>query len=99
MFKTTAICIAMTSAAIIGMTGCDVKKTQDGNVTLPKFEVEKTKEGNVTLPKFDVTTPDVKVTGTEKTIVVPTLRTEEKSITLPKVEITTAKEKEAMGKK
>ncbi|MBI2771661.1 MAG: DUF3868 domain-containing protein [Burkholderiales bacterium] len=99
MFKTTAIAIAITSAAVMGLAGCDVKKTQEGNVTLPKYDVEKTKEGNVTLPKYDVTAPDVKVTSTEKTIVVPTVKAEEKTIELPKVEVTTAKEKEAQGKK
>ena len=99
MLKTNTIVIAITFAAVIGITGCDVKKTQQGNVTLPKFEVEKTKEGNVTLPKYDVTTPDVKLTTTEKTITVPTVKAEEKNIVLPKLEITTAKEKEAQGKK
>ena len=100
MVKTTAASILLTLSTIIALSlaGCDVKKTQEGNVTLPKFEVEKTKEGNVTLPKYDVTTPDVKVTTTEKTVVVPTVKAEEKQIVLPKVEITTAKEKEAQGK-
>jgi uncharacterized lipoprotein len=87
MFKTTVIAAAITTVAVMGLTGCDVKKTQEGSVTMPKYEVEKTKEGNVTMPKYDVTAPDVKVTTTEKTIEVP------------KVEITTAKEKEAQGKK
>ena len=62
-----------------GLTACDVKKTQEGNVTVPKYEVEKTQEGNVTLPKYDVKTPDVNVT------------TEQKVIEVPKVEITPAK--------
>ena len=83
----------------MGLAGCDVKKTQEGNVTLPKYEVEKTKEGNVTLPKYDVTAPDIKVTTTEKTIVVPTVRAEEKSVVLPKIEVTTGKEKVAESKK
>ena len=99
MLKSPTIAIATTFAAVIGITGCDVKKTQQGDLTLPKFEVEKTKEGNVTLPKYDVTTPDVKLTTTEQTIVVPTVKSEEKNIVLPKLEITTAKEKEAQGKK
>jgi hypothetical protein len=97
MFKTT-IAIAVASAAALGLSACDVKKTQEGSVTLPKFQVEKTKEGDVTVPKYDVTTPDVKVGTTEKTIVVPTVKAEEKTIELPKVEIVTAKEKE-QGKK
>ena len=96
MFKITTLALALTAA--IGLAACDVKKTQEGNVTLPKFEVEKTKEGNVTMPKYDVTAPDVKVTTTEKSVTVPTIKAEEKSITLPKVEITTGKEKAAQGK-
>lgn len=97
MFKTTALAIAIVSLG--ALTGCDVKKTQEGNVTVPKFEVNKTQEGSVTLPKFDVTAPTVSVTTTEKTITVPTVKTEEKSIELPKIEVTTAKEKEAAAKK
>jgi hypothetical protein len=77
MFKTT-LSIALVSIAAIGLSACDVKKTQ---------------EGNVTLPKYDVTTPDVKVGTTEKTIIVPTVKTEEKKVGMPKVEIVTGKEK------
>lgn len=62
-----------------GLAACDVKKTQEGNVTMPKYEVEKTQSGDVTLPKYDVKTPDVNVT------------TEKKVIEVPKVEVTPAK--------
>jgi hypothetical protein len=65
---------------------------------VPKFEVNKTQEGNVTLPKYDVTPPTVSVTTTDKTITVPTVKAEEKTIELPKVELTTGKEKNE-GKK
>lgn len=98
MFKTT-LAIAIVSIGALGLAGCDVKKTQEGDVTVPKFEVNKTQEGNVTLPKYDVTAPSVSVTTTEKTITVPTVKAEEKTIELPKVEVETAKEKEAAGKK
>ena len=99
MFRTT-LAIAIISIGAVGLTACDVKKTQEGNVTVPKFEVNKTQEGNVTLPKFDVTAPSVSVTTTDKTITVPTVKTEEKTIELPKLQVTTAKEKEAAaGKK
>jgi hypothetical protein len=98
MFRTT-LAIAVVSIGALGLTACDVKKTQEGNVTAPNFEVNKTKEGDVTLPKYDVTAPSVNVTTTEKTITVPTVKTEEKTVELPKVEVTTAKEKEAAGKK
>jgi hypothetical protein len=65
---------------------------------VPKFEVNKTQEGNVTLPKYDVTPPTVSVTTTDKTITVPTVKTEEKTIELPKVSVETGKEKNE-GKK
>ena len=77
MNKTLALAFA--ALALTGLTACDVKKTQEGNVTVPKYEVEKTQEGNVTLPKYDVKTPDVNVT------------TEEKVIEVPKIEVTPAK--------
>jgi hypothetical protein len=94
----TALAIAIVSIGALGLSACDVKKTQEGNVTVPKFEVNKTKEGDVTLPKYEVTPPTVNVTTTEKTITVPTVKTEEKAIELPKVEVTTGKEKNE-GKK
>jgi hypothetical protein len=98
MFRAT-LAIAVVSLGALGLTGCDVKKTQEGNVSVPKFEVNKTKEGDVTLPKYDVTAPSVNVTTTEKTVTVPTVKAEEKTLTLPKVEVTTAQEKEAAAKK
>lgn len=73
------IAIAIVSIGLTGLAACDVKKTQEGNVTMPKYDVEKTQSGDVTLPKYDVKTPDVNVT------------TEEKTITVPKVEVTPAK--------
>ena len=74
-----------------GLTACDVRKTQEGDVTLPQYE--KTREGNVTLPKYDVTAPEVNVTKTEKKVDVPTVRTEERTIEVPKVEVTPAKDR------
>jgi len=93
----TVITTCLIAAGAMGLAACDVKKTQEGNVSLPKYEVEKTQAGDVTLPKYDVTTPDVKVTTTEKTVNVPTIKAEEKTVELPKVEITTAKEKSKQG--
>lgn len=49
------------------------------------------------VPKYGVTAPDVKVTTTEKTISVPTIKAEEKTVELPEVEITTGKEKARQG--
>jgi hypothetical protein len=91
----TILAAAIVSIGALGLAGCDVKKTQEGNVTVPKYEVSKTKEGDVTLPKYDVTTPDVKVGSAEKEITVPKVTTEKKDITVPKVDVVTAKEKEA----
>ena len=75
MIKTT-VNLSILFACVLGLSACDVKKTQ---------------EGNVTLPKYDVTPPDVKVGTTEKTVIVPTVKTEEKTIEVPTVKVTPAK--------
>jgi hypothetical protein len=93
MLKTT-LTAAIVSAGVLGLTGCDVKKTQEGSVTAPKFEVTKKQDGDVTLPKYDVTTPDVKVGSKEATVNVPTVKTEQRKVEVPTVDVTTAKEKE-----
>ena len=98
MIKTTAIA-TLAAVAALGLSACDVKKTQEGSVNLPKYDVKKTEEGNVTPPKYDVTGPDVKVGSKETTVNVPTVKTEEKKVEVPTVDVTTAKEKEAQGKK
>lgn len=90
MNKSTLL-LATVVSGVLALSACDVRKTQEGNVTLPK--VEKTQEGNVTVPKYDVTTPDVKMGTTEKTVTVPTVKTEEKTVTVPKVTVTPAKDK------
>ncbi len=83
-----ALAAGFVSLAALGLTGCDVKKTQEGSVTVPKYEVEKTQSGSVTLPKYEVTPPDVKVGSTEKTVTVPKVTTEEKKIEVPTVTVT-----------
>jgi hypothetical protein len=93
MFKTT-LAAALVAAGVLGLSGCDVKKTQEGNVTLPKYDVEKKQSGEVTLPKYDVTTPDVKVGSKDATITVPKVETQKKTIEVPTVDVKTAKEKE-----
>ncbi|MBA3772821.1 MAG: hypothetical protein H0X13_10155 [Ramlibacter sp.] len=92
MLKTT-LAAAIVSLTAVGLYGCDVKKTQEGNVSVPKYEVEKKQSGDVTLPKYDVKTPDVQVGSTEKTVTVPTVKTEEKKIEVPKVTVTPADKK------
>lgn len=98
MLKTT-LATALIAAGVLGLSGCDVKKTQEGNVTVPKYEVEKKQSGDVTLPKYDVTTPDVKVGSTEKSVNVPKVTTEERKIEVPTVDVQTAQEKEQQQKK
>jgi hypothetical protein len=85
--------LSTVSLLAAGLVACDVDKTKEGDVSMPKYEVEKTKEGNVDLPKYDVTPPDVNVKKEEKTVEVPTVKTEEKKITVPDVDITPAKDK------
>ncbi|GAB3472177.1 hypothetical protein [Polaromonas eurypsychrophila] len=90
MLKNT-FAVALVSVSALGLSACDVKKTQEGNITVPKVEVTKTQEGDITLPKYDVKTPDVKVGTTEKTVAVPTVKVEEKKIEVPTVTVTPAK--------
>ena len=94
MFKTTLTAALVASA--FGLAACDVQKTQEGNVSLPKYDVSKTKEGNVDLPKYDVKGPDVQVGSTQKEVNVPNVdvRAEKKTIEVPKVTVTTPQEKE-----
>ena len=93
MFKTT-IAAALVTVGALGLAGCDVEKTQEGNISVPKYEVEKKASGDVTLPKYDVTTPDVKVGSTETTVTVPKVTTEEKKIEVPTVQIIPAPDKD-----
>jgi hypothetical protein len=92
MRKTVIVLAGLVSAASIALVGCDVRKTQEGNVDVPKYDVSKTKDGDVTLPKYDVTAPQVDVTTTQKDVKVPDINvdTKEATITVPKVEITPA---------
>lgn len=96
MRKTAFVLAGIVSAASIALVGCDVQKTQEGNVDVPKFEVSKTKEGDVTLPKYDVDAPKVDVTTEQKTVDVPKVGvyTEKETLTIPKVEVTPAGQKD-----
>ncbi len=97
MLKTTLVA-ALVTVGSLGLTACDVEKTQEGNVALPQYDVEKKASGDVTLPKYNVTTPDVKVGSAETTITVPKVTTEEKKIEVPTVQVTPAPDKDD-GKK
>ncbi len=92
MLKITLAATIMAIGAL-GLAGCDVKKTQEGNVTVPKYEVEKKQAGDVTLPKYEVTPPSVQVGSAEKTVTVPKVTTEEKKIEVPTVHVTPAPDK------
>jgi len=90
--STYAILLALSA---VGLSACDVDKTQEGNVKLPEFEVKKTQEGNVTPPKYEVTPPDVTITQKERTVEVPTIETEKKTVEVPSIDVDPAKEKNA----
>jgi uncharacterized lipoprotein len=92
MLKKTVSLVAVPLFAL-GLAACDVQKTQEGNVTVPKYEVEKTQQGSVTMPKYDVKTPDVAVNTEQRTVEVPTIKKEERTITVPNVDVTPAKDK------
>ena len=95
MRKANILIGSLAAAATLALVGCDVEKTKEGNVSVPKYEVEKTQEGNVTLPKYDVTTPSVSVGAAEKEITVPKVTTEKETVTLPDVDVKTADEKKS----
>lgn len=95
MFKTTTLLSGVAAAVALGLAGCDVEKTQEGNVTVPKYEVAKKQDGDVTVPKYDVTAPDVDVNKKEAEVTVPKVTTEKETITVPDVDIKTGKEKKA----
>jgi Tfp pilus assembly protein PilV len=93
MLKTT-IATAVIAAGVLGLSGCDVKKTQEGHVQLPKYDVQKERSADVKMPKYDVTTPDVQVGSKETQVTVPKVETQKKTVEVPTVDVKTAKEKE-----
>lgn len=96
MQKASFLMAGLFSVAALGLAGCDVEKTQEGKVDLPKYEVTKTEEGKVQVPKYDVDAPKVDVTTTEKQVTVPDVdvNAKKETITVPKVEVTPAGEKD-----
>jgi hypothetical protein len=79
----------------LGLAGCDVKQTQEGEVDLPKYAVQKTEDGQVKVPQYEVTTPDVTVDSKNVEVTVPKVTTERKTVVVPDIDVKTAKEKEA----
>lgn len=96
MRKAAFVIAGLVSVASLALGGCDVRKTQEGHVDLPKYDVSKTQEGDVQLPKYDVTAPKVDVTTTEKNVTVPKVDVskKEETITVPKVEVTPAPDRD-----
>lgn len=88
-----SLTVAAATFFAFGLTACDVKKTAEGDVNLPKYEVQKTQEGSAKLPQYDVKTPDVAVKTEEKKVEVPTIKKEERTIQVPNVDVTPAKDK------
>jgi len=91
MRKATLILAALSGVSLV-LAGCDVEKTQEGNVQAPQYEVTKKQEGDVTLPKYDVDAPKVDVSKTEKEVTVPKIVTEKETITVPKVDVSKAED-------
>ena len=94
MSRATLAALLVATGAALALSGCDVKKTQEGSVTLPKYDVQKEQSGEVTMPKYDVTTPDVQVGSAEKSVTVPKITTEQKKIDVPTINVTPADQKD-----
>jgi uncharacterized lipoprotein len=97
MMQTKSFTLATAACAIaLGLAGCDVEKTQSGNVDLPKYEVTKQKEGDVKLPEYNVRGPDVDVKTEKREITVPNVdvNTRKETVTVPNVDIKTPQEKD-----
>jgi predicted RecA/RadA family phage recombinase len=95
MQTASTLIAGLLAAASVALVGCDVEKTKEGNVDLPKYEVEKKQAGDVTLPKYEVTAPDVSVAKKEVEVTVPKVTTEKETVTVPDIDIKTGKEKKA----
>lgn len=92
MLKKT-LTVAMISTFALALTACDVRKTEQGDVTLPKYDIDKTQQGNLKLPEYDVKTPQVDVRREEKTVEVPTIKKEERTVDVPNIDVTPARDK------
>jgi hypothetical protein len=80
----------LTALTAVIFTGCEVQKTQEGE--MPKVKVE---GGQV--PKYEVKTADVDVGTTTKTVTVPDvdIKTKETTVKVPDVNVTMPKDKPA----
>lgn len=85
--------VCLTLGLVLAAAGCDVNKTQEGEMpevsvdggNMPEYEVRKTEEGempdvNVSggqMPEYDVDTPDVDVEMEKREIEVPAVNIED----------------------
>jgi hypothetical protein len=90
----TITLLSATFAAAV-LAGCHVEKTQEGNVTLPKYEVQQTQKGDVTLPKYDVTPPEVTIGASQAQVTVPKVTTEKETVTVPTIDVKSGAERKA----
>jgi len=64
--KKTIIAAALVGAGALGLSACDVQKTQNGS--MPTVNVS-----GGQLPEYNVTGPDVNVSSKKETVTVPTV--------------------------
>lgn len=79
---------AAAAALLFPTIGCDVKKTQDGE--MPAVQVEGGK-----LPEYDVDAADVTVDTKKTEVTVPKVTSEKKEITVPDIDVKMPDEKKA----
>lgn len=88
----TMIKASITAMFLASMAGCEVEKTQEGDMPsvsvdggqMPEYEVQKTQEGEMPdvdieggqMPEYNVKTPDVDVEMEPKVVEVPTVDVE-----------------------
>lgn len=95
MRNANIVIAGLVAAASVALVGCDVQKTQEGNLDVPKYEVTKKQDGDVTVPKYDVTAPSVDVKTKEAEVLVPKVGVQEETIKVPDIDIKTGQEKKA----
>ena len=91
----SAVLATSLAFCVIGLTGCDVKKTQEGE--MPDIDVDVDADGGQ-LPKYDVDAPDVDINVEEKDVKLPDVDvdvdTETHRIPVPDIDVHPADDKE-----
>lgn len=83
----SALC---TAALLLGLSACEVKKTEEGRA--PDVDVD-VKADPGKLPKYEVDAADVDVKTKEEKVLVPKVVMEEQKINVPDVDVTMPSEK------